>query len=248
LASLTADISIILFSTGWEGIAAGDEVIFSWAGEAARFISTPLFLFLVLRWLWRFFVWTVLLYRISRLPLQLTPLHPDRAGGLGFLSIYPAVFSGFIFALSCVIAAEMIKDIGLEDHSAMMVWFALAGWLLVSLGLVIGPLLVFARPLYLLREQGLIEYGRLASQHHLAFHQKWIEGGRSGKELLSISDPSSAADLNAIVEMVQGLRSVPVDFHAIVQALLSAGIPLLAVASSQVSLGAMLKWFTGAVL
>jgi hypothetical protein len=32
------------------------------------------------------FIWFLFLWRVSRLDLRLTPSHPDRAGGLGFLS------------------------------------------------------------------------------------------------------------------------------------------------------------------
>ncbi|MCP4936332.1 MAG: hypothetical protein GY927_19535, partial [bacterium] len=46
------------------------------------------------------------------------PLHPDRSGGLGFLANFPGIFSGFLFALSCVVAAAMVKDLGLEEHAA----------------------------------------------------------------------------------------------------------------------------------
>ena len=167
---------VAMIGTGWEGSVIAGESVLSWAGEAMCFISTPLFLFLVLRWIWRFMVWTGLLFRISRLALQLMPLHPDRAGGLGFLANFPGIFNGFIFALSSVVAAAMIKDLGIEEHAAETLWFALAAWLVISVGLVISPLLVFSRPLYDLRESALIDYGRLASQHHLIIHQKWITG------------------------------------------------------------------------
>lgn len=175
---VTASFSVALAGSSWDGTVVGGGVVLSWAGETARFLSNPLFLFLVLRWIWWFLVWGALLFRLSRLPLQLTPLHPDRAGGLGFLAIYPSIFSGFIFALSCVVASSFLKDLGLERHSAELVWFAIGVWLVFALILFLGPLLVFVAPLYAARERALLEYGRLASQHHLAFHHKWI-GGRN---------------------------------------------------------------------
>jgi len=85
--SLTTELNVDLSGTSWEGVEAGGEAVFSWAGQVSRFWSTPLFLFLTLRWLWRFGVWTALLNSISRLPLQLAPLHPDRSTRLGFLAI-----------------------------------------------------------------------------------------------------------------------------------------------------------------
>ncbi len=248
LSGITADYTVDLSGKSWEGMEIAGESVLSWAGEAARFLSTPLFLFLVLRWIWRFLVWSGLLYRISRLPLQLTPLHPDRSGGLGFMAIFPGIFSGFIFALSCVVAMSMIKDIGLQEHAAQTVWFAIATWLVLSVALVLGPLLVFVKPLYLLRERALFEYGRLASQHHLVFHRKWIVEKRNGEDLIGSADPSSASDLNAAVEAVQNLRYTPIDFPAVLQSVVAAGIPLLAVVVTQVPVGDLLKWLVGSVL
>lgn len=246
--SLTTELSVDLAGASWEGAEVGGDVVFSWAGQVSRFWSTPLFLFLTLRWFWRFAVWTALLYRISRLPLQLGPLHPDRSAGLGFLAIYPSIFNGFIFALSCVVASAMVKEIGLEHPATEIVWLALGLWLVLCLALVLGPLLVFVRPLYATRERALIDYGRLASQHHLAFHRRWIREGRSGEELVGSADPSSLSDLNAGLDALQHLRLVPVDRPAILALAVSAGTPLLAVVMTQVPLGDLLKWLVGSIL
>jgi hypothetical protein len=243
-----SQITVEVLGSGWEGRVVEGTAVLSWAGEAARLFSTPLFLFLVLRWIWRFAVWAVLLHNIARLPLQLMPLHPDRSAGLGFLAIYPSIFNGFVFALSFVVASAMVKDIALEHPGAETVWIALAAWLAFCLAIILGPLLVFVRPLYEVRERALIEYGRLVSQHHLAFHRKWIGEGRNGEDMLGSDDASSAADLNGLIESVQTLRLVPVDFAAILQLLLAAGAPLLAVVLTQIPLGSLIKWILDSVV
>jgi len=240
--------TVTLSGTSWEGSVVDGTPFLSWSGYAASFVSNPFFLFLVLRWIWRFFIWTLLLYRISRLPLQLTPLHPDRAGGLGFLTIYPGVFSGFVFALSCVVASSFIKDLSLSDHSMTMVWLALAMWMALNLVLFLGPLMVFIRPLYASRERALLDYGRLASEHHLAFHQQWIEAEKSGALLLGSAEPSSISDLNASVQAVRDMRTFPVDKMAVSQLILSSGLPLLAVIIYQIPTAELIKWLLGAIL
>lgn len=248
LSSVTARLSVELAGTSWEGAVVAGEVAYSWAGQAARFVSNPLFLFLVLRWLWRFLVWTALLFRISRLRLQLTPLHPDRAAGLGFLSIYPSIFSGFIFALSCVVASSMVKELGLSRHSADLMWYGIAGWLAFNLIVFLGPLLVFAAPLYWTRERALLEYGRLATQHHLAFHRKWLGEARDGEDLMGSPDPSSASDLNAAVQAAQDMRFAPVDLTAVLQLVVAAGLPMLGVVATQIPLAELGKWLLGAIV
>lgn len=245
---LTARYTVELAGASWEGALIGGEDVPSWGGEAVRYLSNPLFIFLVLRWFWRFVVWTALLYRISRLPLQLTPLHPDGSAGLGFLSIYPSIFSGFVFALASVVASSFLKELALVQHNPQTVWFALAGWLVISLFLFLGPLLVFVAPLYRVRERALLEYGRLATHHHLAFHRKWISEARGGEELIGTTDPSSAADLNAALEAVQDMRFVPIDRAAVMQLVLAAGIPMLAVVATLIPLADLLKLIAGTIL
>jgi len=244
-AAATTDLAVDLAARNWMGQEVSGDVVLSWAGWAARMWSTPLFLFLVLRWLWRFGVWAALLYRIARMPLRLTPLHPDRSAGLGFLAIYPSIFNGFIFAQSCVVASAMVQDIGLEHRSGEIVWLAIGVWLALCLALLLGPLLVFMRPLYQLRERSLIEYGRLASHHHLAFQRKWVSGEREGSELLGSPDASSAADLNGAIETLRQLRFVPVDLPALISLVVAAGLPMLVVVNTQIPFSDMIKWFLG---
>ena len=248
LSVMVAIFTVRLAGAGWEGAVLGGEVSLSWAGYVTSFISNPFFLFLVFRWIWRFFVWTLLLYRISRLPLQLTPLHPDQSGGLGFLSIYPGVFSGFVFAIGCVVASSIIKDLGIEQHSMSTVWMALAVWMAFIMALFLGPLTVFSGPLYVTRERALLEYGRLASEHHLAFHQNWIDQNKSGAELLGSVEPSSVSDLNASVQAVREMRVFPMDFFAAAQLFLSGGVPLLAVIVHQIPMAKLVSWLVGVIL
>ncbi len=244
ITSLTVELSV----KSWEGTFTGGAEILSWAGIAATYLSTPLFLFLVFRWLWRFFVWTLLLYRISRLSLQLTPLHPDKAGGLGFLAIYPGVFSGFVFAMSSVVASSFLKELSLTVQSPATVWLALAVWMVLLMVMFLGPLLVFIPPLSNERQQALLDYGRVASEHHLVFEREWIEKEKSGAELFDSSIPSSIADLNGSIDAVRTMQTVPLNLGAFLQLLLAGGLPLLAVVLKLVPLGQLLQWVLGSIL
>jgi hypothetical protein len=59
----------------------------SLAGLWYQFFAIPFVQFLILRWFWRLINWTLFLYEMSRLKLNLAATHPDGAGGLGFLGI-----------------------------------------------------------------------------------------------------------------------------------------------------------------
>jgi len=64
-------------------------------------VSAPLLRFFLYRWAFRYFIWTALLWKLSRTPLHLIPTHPDRAAGLGFLSITQTRFGVLFCALGC---------------------------------------------------------------------------------------------------------------------------------------------------
>jgi hypothetical protein len=244
IARYTVEISTV----AWEGRSVNGQVVLSWAGAAAAFLGNPLFLFLALRWIWRFIVWATLLNRIARLPLQLAPTHPDRCAGLGFLAIFPSIFIGFVFALSCVISASMLKEIGVQEVDGQVVWLAITVWIVLCLVLVLGPLLVFVRPLYLARERALLDYGRLASRHHLAFQRKWIGGPEAVDADEASGDPNLASSLSGSVAAARSMRVLPLERMAVMQLAIAAALPMLAVVSTQVPLMDIAKWIFGKIV
>jgi hypothetical protein len=248
VATITEREVVTLGRNTWEGALVAGQVVLSRTGMVENYFSAPLFAFLLLRWLWRFLVWSVLLFRVSRLPLQLTPLHPDRSAGLGFLTVYPGVFSGFVFAMSCVVASMFLREVHLHHVGLDAIQFRILGWLAAVLVVFIGPLLVFTGPLVRCRERALLEYGRLANQHQLAFHRKWIVENRDGEELLVGPEASAASDLNATVGAALALRTVPFDRTAVLQLLALAGLPMLAVIASKMPLLEFAQRVAGAVL
>jgi hypothetical protein len=68
------------------------------AGWWFNLVSTPVFRFLLLRWVWRMLLWTSFLWSVSRIRLYLVATHTDLAAGLGFLSEGQKAFSPIVFA------------------------------------------------------------------------------------------------------------------------------------------------------
>jgi hypothetical protein len=75
------------------------------------FVSVPIFQFLLYRWIYRMIVWGRFLRRLSGLDLQLSPVHPDGAGGLGFLGKSCAPFAIILFAASAVVSSAILTRI-----------------------------------------------------------------------------------------------------------------------------------------
>ncbi len=240
-------VVISLSGSSWEGAMVGGQAQLSWAGTLVRYVSNPLFLFLTLRWIWWFLVWGGLLFRISRLPLHLIPAHPDRAAGLGFLAVYPSVFSGFSFALSCVISSAILKDLTLEQRPPEIVWFAIAAWLALNLMLFLGPLLIFAKPLFAARERALLEYGRMATRQHVTMHRKWTGKPEDESPADSPALPSTG-ELNTTIQSIREMGYTPVNRMAVTQIVIAAGLPLLPVVLTLVPLDNLIKWALGKFL
>jgi hypothetical protein len=232
----------------WDGRLVDGRVEYSAAGWWSHWIGKPLFQFLVLRWLWRFSVWSWLLLRISRMHLRLLAYHPDRCGGVGFLSVYPMVFSGVIFALSCVVAAQLVLGVRSMELDPNLLQPMIAAWIVFVLVVFVGPLAAFIRPLYRLREKTIFELGRIASEHHEAFQQKWIESEMSGGDLLGSADVSSATDLDPIASAPYTIKIIPVTLPMMVNLAFFAGAPMLAVVATQVPLREFFGYVLGTLL
>ena len=68
---------------------------FSWSFV---YVSLPAFQFVLYRWYFRLFIWMRFLWQVARCELSLVPTHPDRAGGLGFLSLSVVAFAPLLTA------------------------------------------------------------------------------------------------------------------------------------------------------
>ena len=75
-----------LSTATWYAVPSDGGLRLSLSGVWYGYVSLPLFQFLMMRWYFRFFIWIRFLWHVSRLNLSLVPTHPDRVGGLGFLS------------------------------------------------------------------------------------------------------------------------------------------------------------------
>ncbi|HEY7365201.1 MAG TPA: hypothetical protein VIE37_13930 [Methylomirabilota bacterium] len=219
------------------------------AGQWYGHVSTPIFQFLLLRWYFRLFVWFVFLRRVSRLDLSLTPTHPDRAGGLGFLASAPAAFAPVILAQSTFLAVFIAVRILFHDAALQAFQYEIAAFVVLQLLLVLGPLCVFSPALLALKRRGRREYGALATRYTQEFHQKWIGGAAPpGEPLVGSGDIQSLADLANSYEVVRSMRAVPFARDAVIQLAVPALIPFAPLLLTVVPADQILKSLLGMLL
>ena len=238
-----------LTNSTWFASIEGGHPRATLAGWWYLHISIPMFQFLLYRWYFRLFVWFVFLKRVSRLPLRLTPTHPDRAGGLGFVGSAAHAFVPVIVAQSIVLSAVVGSRIVFHGRSLVSFQYEIAAFLILELLLVLGPPCVFMRTLLDLKRQGRREYGVLAARYTSEFHAKWIEGGAPRDEpLLGSSDIQSLADLANSYTVIGEMKPVPFGKETIVQVVGAAAIPLLPLALSIIPADQILQRLLGLLL
>ena len=188
----------------------------------------PFFRFLLFRWLWRLGLWWWFLSRLQKLELHLIPTHSDSTAGLGFLEVVQENFAALIVAISAVCSAQFAEAIA----SGEMAFEALYGWvpivLLLTTALFMAPLCMFSPKLWKCRITGMSEYMGMADRYVNAFDRKWIrDETASGESQLGTADLQSLADLTNSVNVVRGMRWIPVGQRQTTILLASTITPLL---------------------
>ncbi len=214
----------------------------SLAGMWFGYVSLPLFQFLLLRWYFRMFIWMRFLWQVSRIELSLVPTHPDRVGGLGFLSVTPFAFMPLLVAHGALLAGNLANRIFHLGAALPDFKFEILIAVVLLLCIVLGPLLVFAPQLAQAKRTGNREYGALAQRYVREFDAKWLRGGAAADEpLVGSADVQSLADMGNSFEVVRGMRVAPVTKDAILRLGAAVLAPLVPLALTMMPLEELLK-------
>ena len=200
------------------------------------YFARPLFIAILLGWVWRLVLFGILMRRIAKLELSLVPSHPDGNGGLGFLELIPAMFSPLIFALSAIIASYWSHQILYHGETLAALKVPMVAFVVVILIIFLGPFFVFSSPLRRAKRLAELQYGALVGQQGRLVRQKWIEGRQVDDPggLLSAPELGPVADNISMFQMVDRMRSLPVGKRALISVIVPAAIPLLVVVSLQI--------------
>ena len=198
------------------------------AGYWYAFVSIPIFQFILLRWYMRFAIWFRFLWQVSRLNLHLTPAHPDRAGGIGFLGNSSYAFGPILFAQGALVAGVIASRVLYDGQNVLSFKMEAAGLIALSIACILTPLLMFTSRLDRVKRRGSAEYGLLANRYLFGFEAKWIEGSPpETRDLLGSGDIQSLADLGNSYSFVRQMRIVPFGLDDIARLAAITAAPLL---------------------
>jgi hypothetical protein len=201
---------VALDVNSWYATAAGGNLHPFIAGWWAGLVAMPVFQFLCLRWYFRMLIWARFMWQVSRIPLNLEPLHPDGTAGLHFLSLSERAYRPVLLGLGTVLAGMMSNRIFYTGAKLIDFKVEIVGMVALLALAVLGPLLFFWQPLRAARRRGIEHFGPLGQRYAREFHHKWMGEGPSPSEpLLGSADIQSLADLRNSYLVVDGLHMVP---------------------------------------
>lgn len=207
---------------------AGKVTELTMANQWYWVVCLTLFRFLMLRWLWHLGLWCFMLWRISRLELNLLPTHPDGSAGLGYLEVVQSHFVPLIFALSAIQAAMLTEEISAQKMDFGAIYPPIMLVLIIDAALFLGPLFIFSSKLWACKVKALSEYMEFSAQYVKDFDKKWLQNKTSTSEqLLGTPDLQSLADLNNSISVVRNMRWVPMSMPLLITLLSAALLPML---------------------
>jgi hypothetical protein len=208
-------------------------------------VSRPIYLALVLAWIWRVALLTLLMFRVSRSGLSLIPTHPDGLGGLGFARTLPAAFALVGLALSSVLSSGWAHNVVYHEVPVLSLRLTAAVFLVAVTLLFLGPVLVFTPLLVATKAKALEEYGDLLARHGRGVRARWIEGRVVEDGLLAAPEMGAVADTIAMYDAVKKMRVVPVGIGTMTAILIPAMIPMFVVVALQVPVSQILRQVLG---
>jgi AcrR family transcriptional regulator len=239
---------LALDTATWYATPAVEGAKLSLAGIWYGYVSLPIFQFLLVRWYFRLFVWTRFLWQVSRIELSLVPTHPDRVGGLGFLSNTVYAFATLAVAHGALLAGHLANRIFFAGAALTEFKAEIAVVVAFLLCAILGPLLVFTPQLAQAKRKGLREYGALAECYVRGFDAKWLRGGAPADEaFVGSADIQSLADLGNSYELVRTMRLAPITKEAILRVAAAALVPMVPLLLTMMPLEALLKVLLGVV-
>ena len=211
----------------WHGTVREGHRVLTLAGWWAALVSLPLAQFLAVRWYFRLLVWWRFLWQVARIQPRLQPLHPDRMGGLSFLSRLTRSFAPLLLAQGTMASGVIANQILYGGATLTDFNIGIVAIVIVMAIAVGGPLCFFAQDLSRFKNAGLMKHEALSMRYAEKFDEKWMDQNAPDEPLLGNPDPQTLADLGSVYESVQSMHLVPLDKSTLILLIAAVLLPML---------------------
>jgi hypothetical protein len=189
-------------------------------------VASPFLRFLMFEWLWRGVLWGLLLWKVSKLNLDLLATHPDRLGGLGFLLHVQEQFGVLAMAVGSVVAGQFANEIFHFGGTYKAMTAPMGVFIALSVVIILFPLTFLSRQLFKARYRGLIRYSVAGRKITHKFDMKWVrQVGPPPESMIGTQDPSSLIDYISTYDVINKTRLVPITRHAVMYIAALAAAP-----------------------
>ena len=243
-----AALKLAAESSSWLVTVGSDGAGLTVAGWWCALVSSPLFWFLLLRWLWRHAVWGLPLRDLARLELRLVATHPDGAGGLAFIGQYPNAFAALVLAMSCVLGAAIAQTLLHDGMTPATYGQLMAAWLVVVMILFGAPLLAFTKPLRQLKEATLLTASSVATRRERAAERELLGSNMSAASDAEATASGDVPDPSKLYAAARKLSTSLFSRAAIVPVAAAALLPLVAAGATRLPFRELLKIARGLLL
>ena len=218
----------------WHAIGPLTHQSFSATAVWAICVALPVLNYCWIRWIWKIGLWTAYLYQVSRYQLLLVASHPDRTGGIGFLSEVQSKFGLLILAygvsnvLATVSYELIIQKMAFE---VMTVWGPIVSFVIGAPLIFTIPLFLFTKQLFRCKKRAIEIYQDRAMERARAFEHHWLQACEQGNlDAMAGGELAGLNNLTAVFDRIHHMRVVPFDlrsFSELVGAAIGPIIPLL---------------------
>lgn len=227
----------------WHRRGATGALSLSPAGWWHALVSLPLLLIVFFVWIWRLALWTRFLFLMSRLDLRLIAAHPDRVGGLKFVSASLRGFRLISFGCGAVVAGSILNRQVHQGSQPSEFQNLVIGLLVFLVILFAGPMTIFLKKLRETKRRGTFEYGALAISVGQQFEARWLpQRFDPDRHSLEAQDFSATNDLYSVVGNVSEMREVPFTLKDLIGPIgVAASLPFLPLAVLAMPLEVILR-------
>jgi hypothetical protein len=217
--------------------ALDEEGALGFGGLWFAYVVRLVFLGLLLGWLWRIALLTMLFVRLGWLGLSLVPTHPDGAGGLGFLEKLPLAFAPVTFGLSAMLASRWAHDLVYHGQTLDALKVPAAMFVITWSLLLLAPLVALTPVLHATKRAALPSYAAMAAEQGRQVRRKWIDGTTKAEApLLEPAGIGPIADTATMFNAVRSMRIVLIGKASLVGIALPIALPMLVVTALQIPL------------
>ncbi len=224
------------FAPTWRTLGFQGDQTLSLAGWWFYLVLQPIYTIILLTIIFRSYLWWRILFKTSRLNLQLRASHGDGRGGLSFLSESIKAFYLPAFMISVSLAAGAADLLTLDNMNFMTLRFTVGSIAAVQLILFVGPLCFFLPAMVKSKREAIYLYGTLGNHQLEIYEEKWFKLKKTTeKEWLESPDFSSIIDSTSISSRVTEMKVVPFgqgEIVGLVVAVILPFIPIMALGMS----------------